>query len=435
MTAGQIIIVSYGFPPYLKSLGGAIRILKLADYLIAQGRDVTVICAQTPHFDTFGYEQTLSRIKTIACKDRLATLSRRAESSTAGAVVAGAPPRSGSWARLQRRLKDVVLAAMVPDIGLPVTQSMFAAAKREIDSSKAPVTVITSGPPHSVHLVGKRLKHRYPNLTWIMDYRDSWNGTSLFRKRNRLLQRLNLSMERNCLVQADHLSYISSPMLPKAEAIARQPLTEKATLIANGYDENLLDARVATPSTDTKPMSLRIGYYGAIDHGAASYRDPAVIFRALQTLPEEAVQFIVHGPSTLEAGWEERLGRRLKNGGKLPHDAAVRSMFEMDVLLLLHTREEGADEVVTGKVFEYISTGLPIISVGPSGMAVNELLKDDPCFYSVDHRDDAGLAALFESLAQRAAVPGAPRRPAEAIRAFTRSAQYAKFLRLLTTPR
>jgi hypothetical protein len=110
-------------------------------------------------------------------------------------------------------------------------------------------------------------------------------------------------------------------------------------------------------------------------------------------------------------------------------------MFGMDALLLLHTREEGADEVVTGKVFEYISTGRPIISVGPASMAVNQLLQSDPLFHWIDHRDEAGLTALFRSLSQRTESQRNERRPDMLIRSFSRTAQHEKFLRLLTAPR
>ncbi|HEV6966460.1 glycosyltransferase [Roseateles sp.] len=428
MKTKKIIIATYGFPPYLKSLGGSIRILKLADYLISRGHDVTVVCAQTPHLDSFGYDNLLSKIKTIPCEDPVASLAKRIRVARTTAGSSG----SGAKERLKHRLKTIVLDAMVPDTGVLVVRSMLEVVRREVDSADEPVTLITSGPPHSVHLVGSKLKRTHPRVNWIMDYRDSWNGTSLFRKRTPLLQRLNASFERKCIRAADHLSYISSPMLPKAERIAGISLTSKATLISNGYDEALLQEVWQEPPhrrDDTGP--LRIGYYGALDHGPSSYRDPAIIFRALLKLPESAIQFIVHGPSVLEAGWAERLGFRLKDGGKLPHTDAIRSMFKMDALLLLHTREEGADEVVTGKVFEYIATGLPIISIGPANMAVNALLKQDPSFHWVDHRDEVGLVTLLQQLANGRTVQ--VRRPDDLIHSFSRTAQHEKFLKLISS--
>lgn len=434
MTANKIIIATYGFPPFLKSLGGSIRILKLAEYLIANGHDVTVVCARTPHADTFGYDELLARISTIACDDPVASLASRMNDPVAGAA-AGSTGSSGSLKRRVRQwLKALMLDAMVPDTGILVAHRMLRAIRQEIGSATAPVTLITSGPPHSVHLIGSRLAHQQDGLKWIMDYRDSWNGTSLFRKRNSLFQRLNVALERRCLRAVHHLTYISSPMLPKAERIVGRALSAKATLISNGYDERL--PQDAPPASAGRPggtdgRSLQIGYYGAVDHGPAGYRDPGVVYRALLQLPEQEVQFVVHGPSSLETAWVGRLGARLKDGGKLPHAQAIRSMFEMDVLLLLHTREEGADEVVTGKVFEYVATRRPIISIGPADMAVNALLKDDPTFHWVDHRDEAGLVTLLRGL-QGSCRTGGTQRSEQLIRSFSRTAQHEKFMDLIS---
>lgn len=430
MTAHKIIIATYGFPPFLKSLGGSIRILKLAEYLIANGHDVTVVCARTPYADTFGYDELLARIRTIACDDPVASLASRVNASGAGAAAGSTCSLKG---RVRQWVKAFMLDAMVPDTGILVARRMLQAIRQEIGLATAPVTLITSGPPHSVHLIGRRLALQHDGLKWIMDYRDSWNGTSLFRKRNSLFQRLNVALERRCLRAVHHLAYISSPMLPKAEQIAGSALSGKATLISNGYDERLLqDAPPASAGRagGTDGSSLRIGYYGAVDHGPASYRDPGVVYRALLQLPEQAVRFVVHGPSTLEAAWAGRLGARLTDGGKLPHAQAIRSMFDMDVLLLLHTREEGADEVVTGKVFEYVATGRPIISIGPADMAVNALLKYDPSFHWVDHRDEGGLVALLRRL-QGSCRTGGTQRSEQLIRSFSRTAQHEKFMDLI----
>lgn len=440
MPNGKVFIATYGFPPFLKSLGGSIRILKLAEYLHEQGFDVTVVCARTRHFDTYGYDETLARIRTISCDDPVANFTSRLHKSANVQVQTDTTTmaKAGLGRRIAQKVKALVLDLMVPDIGLPVTRRMTRAILDEMAKAAGPITVITSGPPHSIHLVGQRLKRLRKNITWVMDYRDSWNGTSLFQKRNPLAQGLNKRIERSCLEQADHLTYISSPMLKKAELIAEQALSARSTLIANGFDERLAPTQ-AVESRGTaeaeRPLDYRIGYFGVIDYGAASYRDPAVVFTALAGLANENIQLIIHGPSALEPGWQQKLGRRLLQGGKLSHTQALTAMSEMDALLLLHTRDEGADEVVTGKVFEYISTGLPIIAVGPKEMAVNTLLAHDPSFHWVHHHDSAGLAALFMHL-RESARSGIPiRRSAELIHSYSRTAQHEKFLGLLATHR
>lgn len=429
MPAGKVIIATYGFPPYIESLGGSIRILKLAEYLLEQGMDVVVVCAATPHHDAFGYESTLRKIRTVACNDPIAALAQRIKGPASAASPSAAQIQHSLLTRLKKKLKPLVLDAMVPDTGFMVARSMARAIEKEMATANGPVTVITSGPPHSIHLVGKRIKRAYRQIKWILDYRDSWNGTSLFRKKNSLLQKINERMERECLNKADHLAYISAPMLPKAEEIARSTLQNKATLIANGYDERLQLTAVPQPSPSC--AVLRIGYFGALDQGHGSYRDPGVLYAALDTLPDGTIQFVVHGPSALDQTWASLLGDKLHNGGKLAHADAIEKMTQMDALLLLHTRDEGADEVVTGKVFEYISTGLPIISVGPRGMAVNQLLRGDPAFHWVSHTDREGITSLFRSLIENKRNGQSQRRDETIIRSFSRTAQHEKFIELI----
>ena len=402
--------------------------LKLAEYFLDQGLDVLVVCASTPYRDSFGYKDILSKIRTKTCHDPVASIAKRID-----APIGNTPKLTSTQPTLRSRLKNWVkplaLDMMVPDSSFLIVSSMVKAVEEELRQAMVPVTLITSGPPHSVHLAGRVIKKKHRHVKWVLDYRDSWNGTSLFRKKNTLLQKYNSYLERECLSAADHLTYISGPMLSKAEAIAGFALAGKSSMVSNGYDERF-QSTVPFHSVATE-RPFRIGYFGALDRGAASYRDPSCVFAALDILSEGSIQFVVHGPSALDEEWHRRLGNRLLNGGKLPHPEAIRRMGEMDALLLLHTREDGADEVITGKVFEYISTGLPIISIGPREMAVNALLANDTAFHSVSHLDRDGIKALFTKLIQNHRAGQTQRRDQICIRAFSRTTQHEKFFKLI----
>lgn len=424
----KVIIVTYGFPPYVKSLGGSIRMLKLAEFFVVKGLDVVVVCASTPHRDSFGYDDVLKKIRTIVCHDPLASLSQQA-SQTGNDAPVSSMVKKALMSRLRRWVKPLALDLLVPDSGVLAVSGMVRAVEKELVEASGTVTLITSGPPHSVHLVGREIKAKNPYLKWIIDYRDSWNGTSLFRKKNSLLQKYNAFLERECLFKGDHLTYISNPILNKAEVVASLPLSDKATLITNGYDERLVQKFVSRSLVPRQ--QLRVGYFGALDHGPASYRDPSCIFNVLEVLAEDEIQFVVHGPSTLDEEWKKRLGKRLLNGGKLDHSEAIEQMGEMDALLLLHTREDGADEVITGKVFEYISTGLPIIAIGPREMAVNTLLADDVAYHWVSNQNSDGIKALFKKLIANHSIGQRLYRDPGYIRGYSRTAQHEKFIELV----
>jgi glycosyltransferase involved in cell wall biosynthesis len=426
----HIIIITYGFPPYTKSLGGAIRMLKLSEYFTANGFDVSVVCVSTRLNEAYGYEETLSKIAVKTCADPFAYFARSSASLPRG----NNSQKSSVWSQIRarsvQRLKQIILDFMVPDSGCLTIHSMISMVAKEVSNIDGPIVLITSGPPHSMHLVGHAIKKNFPQVRWIMDYRDSWNGTSLFRKKNRLLQFFNSSLEVKCLLGADHITYISGPMLKKAEAVASGSLQHKSTFISNGYDERLQPR--PCPPRDANEMPLRVGYFGMIDDTKGGYREPTCLFEALNLLSNGSIQFVVHGPSVLGPEWGSRSGQSIVNGGKLSHSEALKQMNEMDALLLLHTCEAGADEVLTGKVFEYIATGLPIISVGPREMAVNALLKDDEAFHWASHLDVNGIAEIFQKLLLAKEAGELHHRHPEKILIHSRTRQHEKFLRLVT---
>ncbi len=423
MQRKSVLIITYGFPPHIKSLGGAIRMLKLADYLQKSGCEVHVLCAQTAYFDTYGYEELLSSLKVTYVEDPVAF---------AGARVFG---RNGDQAKeikvqqhgIKSKIKQLVIDALTPDTAV-LTIGRMRKIARNIVATQPNMTVITSGPPHSVHLVGRWLKENFLTIQWIVDYRDSWNATSLFRKRNNFMQMLNERFERRVLEKCDHFAYVSTPMLKKAELLSGAPLSTKSQLIANGFDTNLLEI-----FRNMKPQAgpLRLGYFGAIDDGKDSYRNPACIFDAISSLPELSIQVELYGLIQISSTWQAKLRERLIVGPRLSHQEALEKMASMDALLLLHTREEGADEVVTGKVFEYIATGLPIVSIGPGNMAVNGLLSNDSSAFHVEHTNQDAICELLKHLVACKKMHTMPTRDLHRLGTFSRESQFAKFLHLI----
>jgi hypothetical protein len=413
----SVLIVTYGFPPHIKSLGGAIRMLKLAEYLQNSGCKVQVLCARTPHFDTFGYDELLKSLCVTYVDDPVAMAGARYFTPGQPGVA-----RSPSWRDvLKARLKRIVIEGLTPDTGMLAVRRMRRAAL-DIARNDPQLTVITSGPPHSTHLVGSWLKQRVPSVHWIVDYRDSWNGSSLFRKQNAVLQKFNERFERKVLRQCDTFTYISQPMLGKAVRHGTPSLQHKAHLIANGFDASILQQ---FPDKPHREGPLRLGYFGAIDDGAGSYRNPDCLFKIVEQMPETAIRMEFYGAINISSAWQQRLGERLFIGSRLSHREVFKKMAEMDALLLLHTQEDGADEVVTGKVFEYVASRLPIVSIGPAGMAVNKLLSEDLTLFCAEHARPDEIASMLSRLCQLKAAHTLPQRNMARAVSYSRERQFA----------
>ncbi len=423
MPGKPVLIVTYGFPPHIKSLGGAVRMLKLAAYLQENGCAVHVLCARTAYFDTYGYDELLASLKITYVNDPVAIAGARFLGGSRDQSIEIKEQKQS----IKSKFKQFVIDALTPDTAVLTIRRMREIA-RNIVATQPNMTVITSGPPHSAHLVGSWLKKHFSTIRWVVDYRDSWNATSLFRKRNSLLQKLNERFERRVLTRCDHFTYISSPMLNKTQLLSEVSLAAKSQLIANGFDTNLLEI-----FRNMKPQAgpMRVGYFGAIDDGKDSYRNPTCIFDAIYSLPKLAIHLELYGSIQISAAWQAKLGDRLVVGSRLSHQKAPDTMASMDALLLLHTREDGADEVVTGKVFEYIASGLPILSIGPANMAVNRLLSDDASTFNAEHTNQCAIADLLIHLVDCKTRQNMPKRDQRRLGSFSRESQFENFLRLI----
>lgn len=420
-----VLIVTYGFLPHSKSLGGVLRMLRLAEYLQNRNCKVYVLSASNSHNDSFGYDKLLKSLNIIYVPDKFALATGRSGNGVLENKEQSLITRLKGW--IKTKLKPIILELLTPDTGIFVVKQMVSTAA-ELIKSNPHITVVTSGPPHSVHLVGSSLKKQFSSINWIVDYRDSWNGTSLFRKKNKVLQKINERFEKSVLSGCDSFSYISEPMLKKAKVYSKNLSNSNSFMIMNGFDIGVLN------SFKNKPLNkgpLKIGYFGAIDTNSNGYRNPDIIFDVLLKNPNIDLKLEFFGAVTISKKWQRKLSKRIHIGSNLSHPDALQKMNSMDALLLLHTREEGADEVLTGKVFEYIATGLPIIAIGPKNMAVVKMLEGDKGFFTASNISSNEIVSVFEKLVLLKKKSLLPLRNRDDILQYSRDQQYEQFFDLV----
>jgi hypothetical protein len=401
-----------------------VRILKLAEYLRDRDVEVHVLAGKGRLYDDFGYGDLLRSISVHYVPDPLLARSGPTTPGQQG------PAQRG----LREWLRPLVVEGSVPDTGIFAYPRLKRVA-RQLILERGLRNVITSGPPHSDHLVGLAAKREFgASINWIVDYRDSWNGTSLFRKRNSFLQYFNRTLEHTVLQRADHITYISEPMIEKIAVMFGadgEAARCKSTLVMNGYD-----GRHSSLGSDwvSQGSRLRLGYFGLIDDRPESYRNPTRLFEAI-IANDLDVSVELYGQIRISPQWAERLGDRLSIGGVLKHAESVARMASLDALLVLHTREDGADEVLTGKIFEYLLSGRPVLSVGPPQMAANGLLRALNTGHSARHDDSAALVAKLRELGRLKAEGRMPSSLPSGIERYSREYQYSRLKDLLLVGR
>ncbi|MBG6109527.1 galactitol-specific phosphotransferase system IIB component [Flavobacterium sp. CG_9.10] len=230
-------------------------------------------------------------------------------------------------------------------------------------------TIVTSGPPHSLHLIGLELKQKL-NVKWFADFRDPWT-TIGYHKSLRLSNyaaKKHKALEHQVLNTADTIIVTSKTTKTEFEAITRQPIA----VITNGYD----DENVEKQTLDTKFSLAHIGSF-------LSERNPLILWESLVELINEIPDFKSHLEIKLiGAVSQEVLGTisqfdlnpYLNNLGYVSHSEAISHQRKSQVLLLIEINSEDTKSIIPGKLFEYMVSNRPIIAIGPKNSDFAEII-------------------------------------------------------------
>jgi hypothetical protein len=220
-------------------------------------------------------------------------------------------------------------------------------------------TVITTGPPHSLHLIGLGLKQKYA-IQWIADFRDPWTSIG-YHKKLRLSPssaRKHKELEKRVLSVADKIIVTSNTTKQEFEAITDKPIK----VITNGFDEIL-----EPTEQDSK---FTISHIGSLLTG----RNPMVLWDVLHDLilNNEAFNKAVKvqlagvvGEEVLKSIHDFGLDAHVQQMGYLSHDNVLEVQQKSQVLLLLEIDSEETKGIIPGKLFEYLNAKRPILAIGP----------------------------------------------------------------------
>lgn len=232
--------------------------------------------------------------------------------------------------------------------------------------------VITSGPPHSTHLIGKKIKDK-TNIRWIADFRDPWTDIYYYKELYHLglATLLDRHLEKIVLSNADKIITVSEEVgkLLLAKAAGSK---EKMVIIPNGYDETDFD-QVGSVKND----AFTITYTGTI---SMSYRIDQFI-EAIFLLPETIkqqikIRFVGNVPEEIINLFDQKnLYSMIEVLGYIPHEEAISQMKGAELLLMAIPDSPDNKGIVTGKFFEYLAAKKPIMAIGPLGGEVDIILQ------------------------------------------------------------
>lgn len=239
--------------------------------------------------------------------------------------------------------------------------------------------IYTTSAPYSDHLLGRYIKRKRPDVKWVVDFRDEWtnNPYILDNPYNPIRTSIEKKMELSVLLESD--ARITNTPVMRQNFIDNNGLSEdNFYFIPNGYDiEDFADFDLKKP--ENKKMTFV--YTGAL-YGR---RKPDTFFQALKELKEEGaiepetifVKLIGnYHQDKLQAQIDSyNLTKEFEIVGYVPHNVCISHQLSCDVLVLIEGTGRGANAFYTGKVFEYMNTGRPVLAILPEGVAM-DLVKE-----------------------------------------------------------
>jgi glycosyltransferase involved in cell wall biosynthesis len=228
--------------------------------------------------------------------------------------------------------------------------------------------IITTGPPHSTHLIGKKLKQKY-NLKWLVDLRDPWTDIYYYNKfyPTVIAKRIDANYEKQVVIKSDLLLTVSNSL--RLKILEKYNFSDlKVKVITNGYD--LCDFE---KTEKTKIRRNEILYTGTITN---EYPLDDII-HLCEKLDGYKFRFIGNVTKVLLDKINKMdLNDRFEFNETVPHDVVIKEMISAEFLLLLIPKIKDSLGILTGKLFEYIGAGRPIIAIGPQGGDVQDIIDD-----------------------------------------------------------
>jgi len=248
--------------------------------------------------------------------------------------------------------------------------------------------LVTTGPPHSTHLAGLKIKEKI-NVNWVADMRDPWTGVfyNKFLPRTKSTIKKDKILEKKVLQQADLVTVVSDGL--KKEFLYK---AKKIEVVYNGFDSSDFFPLKNTYVSDDFTLS----YVGNLKPS----QNLSCLWKVLKNLKNTNSNFKdnfkLNLIGSIDSGIIEEIKRmglinNLNINGYVTHKKATEYMQKTDMLLFIIPKVEDNELIITGKIFEYIASETPILSVGPIGGDASNILLKAKRNNMLDYNDEVGM--------------------------------------------
>jgi len=384
----KLLVITYYFPP--SGGAGVQRVLKFVKYLREFNIEPIVLTVQDGDFPT--RDESLlndipSSIKIYRTKIfEPYTLYRKLTGKPPDAPVdVNNIPKPGEKRTFAEQVAEFVRSNFfIPDarIGwLPIAKAraLKIIAEEKIDCH------YSSSPPYTTALIAKSLAKK-TRLPWIAGFRDPWTGFLSTPVRYGIAKKIDAYLERSVYQSCDIMEVAWKGIGKDFQKKYPDIDASKIVHIENGFDD--ADIPVLTfPKNERFTITYTGSMYGK--------RSPKPFLDAVKSLIAQSkidpkkikLNFIGRFGANLLPLFEDReLYGVVEVKGYMPHSESIKELLKSDALLLVVDDAEGSEEIVPGKVYEYIGTLRPVITLALEG-AIATLIRET----------NAGIVANFRN--------------------------------------
>lgn len=390
----NLLVIAYYFPP--SGGPGVQRVLKHIKYLREFGWNpivFTVRNAQYPAFDYSLLDEVPKDIKIIRSKIiepydvyRFFTGKKKGVSIDVNTIKNES--QKISW---KEKIAELIRSTFfIPDARIGWYFSSKKELKKLILENKFDA-VYSSSPPYTCSLIA-RYVHRKLSIPWIAGFRDPWTDFISSPKRWFLPKKIDRYLEKSVFATSNFVECAWEGIIK--DALKKYPDLEKTKFIhnPNGFD-----------STDyptiyrTENEKFTLTYTGSM-YGR---RNPEALFNAINLLIDEnrinREEFLIRligrfGDEILEMIDNSGFKNSIEVIPYLPHSESLQYLLKSDSLLLIVDESKESEEIVPGKVYEYLGTLIPLLVIAPEKSAISDLIAETGAGL-LAHQSDVKLIA------------------------------------------
>jgi glycosyltransferase involved in cell wall biosynthesis len=253
--------------------------------------------------------------------------------------------------------------------------------------------IVSTGPPHSMHLIAMHLNKSF-NIPWLADFRDPWTGIDFYHqlKLTSIANKFHHKLEKKVLSTATEVTVISRDMMNEFNGIVERGYK----LVTNGYDEE----DISPLPQNQLDNEFTISHIGSLNPA----RNPLILWKVLAEMVKNnplfanALRIKLVGKvdiGVMKSIEDFGLTEYLTRIEYMPHRDVMHEIQKSQVLLLLINNTPNAKGILTGKIFEYLGSGRPILNIGPEDGDAAAMLKNADAGQTAGYQNEEAMQRIL----------------------------------------